>query len=484
MSSFPSTGRGMRSVSWKIGWAVGVWLGLLAISASPTWACYAIIVGRKASADGSVLVGHAEQNQGRRILNFRVVPRRQYAADASVDLGGGGQVPQVSQTWRFLWSEIPGTHFSDNFLNEWGVAVVSDYCPSREDDAATLASRGDLRDGGIGYMLRRLVTERARSAREGVELAGQLIERSGYIDSGRTYVIADPREAWLLAVVRGRHWAACRVPDDQVVLLPNYYVTDEVRLEDRENFLGAADLLPYAESRRWSRPGQPFRFDWVYGPENTPRPDPRRLRGQQLVMGREQLPWPPEELPLGVKPPVKMTVASVMAILRGVIPADRTSGSPTQEGAVFQLRDTETLPREIGCIYWRTSGEPSLGVMLPWYLGIKETPANYFRPGPLDEALTVQAHLAPPRETFDPDASLAWWQFQDLQRRVRNDLPNRLPTVRRVWDAWEDRVPNEQPDIERKACDLWQKAPEEAIQFLTDVCLRRAAAVDQEVKRL
>ena len=70
-------------------------------------------------------------------------------------------------------------------------------------------------------------------------------------------------------------------------------------------------------------------------------------------------------------------MAAVAKILRDVIPADRRGGSATQEGAVFQLR--AGLPPEIGCVYWRTSGEPSLNVLLPWYLGILETPANYYR---------------------------------------------------------------------------------------------------------
>ena len=48
---------------------------------SPAYGCYAVIVGREASADGSVLVGHNEQNGGQRILNFRRIPRQRFPAD-------------------------------------------------------------------------------------------------------------------------------------------------------------------------------------------------------------------------------------------------------------------------------------------------------------------------------------------------------------------------------------------------------------------
>ena len=103
-----------------------------------------------------------------------------------------------------------GLLFSDGHLNEHGVAITSDACGTREDDYETLVRRGEIRDGGIGYMLRRLVAQRARTAREGVELAGRLIERFGYVHSGRTYVIADPREAYIIETA-GHHWAVKRV---------------------------------------------------------------------------------------------------------------------------------------------------------------------------------------------------------------------------------------------------------------------------------
>ena len=70
-------------------------------------------------------------------------------------LRNGGSLGQVEQTWAYIWSEMPGMSFSDSYVNEWGVTVASDNCPSRED-------KPELTDGGIGYMLRRLVAELRR----------------------------------------------------------------------------------------------------------------------------------------------------------------------------------------------------------------------------------------------------------------------------------------------------------------------------------
>ncbi|MHC4179769.1 MAG: C69 family dipeptidase, partial [Planctomycetota bacterium] len=88
--------------------------------------CYAVIVGRKASADGSVLVGHNEENGGRRIVYFRRIPPQRFPEGAVVRLRRGAELPQAPKTAGLLWSENPGLEFSDTYLNDFGVAVVSD----------------------------------------------------------------------------------------------------------------------------------------------------------------------------------------------------------------------------------------------------------------------------------------------------------------------------------------------------------------------
>jgi dipeptidase len=452
------------------------------LTASPAWACYAIVAGRNATSDGAVLLAHAEQNRSPRILNFRRVPPLKHAAGEQFALARDGRTPQVAETSGYLWSELPGTEFSDNLLNDSGVAVVSDSCQSREDDYAALVHRGDIRSGGVGGMLRRLIAQRAHSAREGVTLAGEMIERFGYVDSGRTYVIADPREAWLLAVVRGRHWVARRVPDDQVVVLSNVFVVDAVDLGDSANFLGSRDVVEYAVSRGWYHPDKdgPFRFDRDYG-ANRGAADRRRWRGQQLVGDRE-IRWPPASQSFAMKPSEKLTVASVARMLRFVTPYDHVGGFSTQEGAVFQLR--RGLPPEIGCVYWRTSGEPNMNVLLPWYLGVRETPANYYRATDLKEALLLDHHFRPAAEVFVPDRQLAWWRQQALQDTVCNDPSARLPAVEKVWEKLEKQAFDRQAETERAALREWQHDHAAARDLLTKYCAGLAAEADREAARM
>jgi len=94
--------------------------------------CFSIVVGKGASADGHVLVAHNEDSGPLQVVvNHQKVPRRKHDTAEKVTLLNGGEVDQPQETWEYIWSEIPGLRFSDSYLNEWGVTICSDACPSR-----------------------------------------------------------------------------------------------------------------------------------------------------------------------------------------------------------------------------------------------------------------------------------------------------------------------------------------------------------------
>ena len=195
--------------------------------------CFGIIVGRKASTDGYVYLGHNEDQGGEQMLNIY-------------------NVPATDSTLANLWFEFPGSATGDCFVNEYGVSIASDRCPSRETKAT----------GSVLYEVRHAVAAKSRSAREGVKIIGEMVEKYGYNDTGRSYLIADRYEGWVCSVVRGRHWVAQRVPDDEIMTIPNYYVIGEIDLSDTLNFLGSKDLVKYARRRGWYRPRRDGAFNF------------------------------------------------------------------------------------------------------------------------------------------------------------------------------------------------------------------------------
>jgi len=431
----------------RLSWVALVWFAISGAGERAADACYALVVGKDASTDGAVLVGHIEQNAASRYTVFRSVPRAEHGPDETVTLQRGGTVPEVAQTWAYLWSHIPDQEFSDGYMNEWGVAVVSDACPSRYGGT-------ELTDGEIGLWLRRLVAQRARTAREGVEIAGSLVEEYGYAGEGRTYVVADPNEAWAFAAVHGKHWVAQRVPDDGVLVLPNIYVIQDVDLADTERFLGSPDLVTFAVEQGWYDPngGEPFNFRKAYGdPEVS---DSRQRDGQRMITGHDDPLIPDEDLPFSVTPSGPLSVRDVIEHVRSF-----DTRTTTQEGAVFQLRSW--LPVEIGAIYWRTTGSPSYAPLTPWYAGVLRTPDLFF-----------------------DDQRSAWSALAALSDHVSQAGGDAAGNARRVWDELESRLLARCSATDARATDLAAEDGDLRKEYLTGYSGGEAVKVVQLAKKM
>jgi len=362
------------------------------------------------------------------------------------------------------------------------VAVVSDGCPDRSEELQKIETRGQLVKGGIGYMLRRLIAERAKTAGDGVRIAGELIERVGY-PSSRTLVIADSKEAWLLSMSRGRHWVAQRVPDDGVVLLPNVYVIGEVNLKDTSNFSGSSDLIEYAIKKGWYNPagGEIFDFSKAYGQQQIRLMDQRQWRGQCLVTGKDIEKEPDRKLPFSVKPARKLSVKDVISILRFHGEGSLCSFE-TQEAAVFQLRSN--MPVDIGCIYWRCSAEPCISILTPWYCGVTGTPQEYYKAVDVNENLTLECHFSESPDKFKPDAGMAWWVFKGLQDKVNADYRGRIGIVRAACDEYEAKVFAGKSAVENRAIELCRSNKPAAKRYLTGYSTAVALGAVQKAREL
>ena len=179
--------------------AIGAALGSLAFNAS---ACSTVIVGKDASATGNIIIGHNEDNGGRILAAQYYVPAATHKKGEMIKFEeAAASIPQVEKTFGFYWAQTydpTSASFSDGFVNENGVTIATNACTGiYEDDIMP------TKDGGIGYGIRRLMAERATSARHAVDIAIDLLGKYGYFSEGRTYTIADPKEAWQLAIHLG-----------------------------------------------------------------------------------------------------------------------------------------------------------------------------------------------------------------------------------------------------------------------------------------
>ena len=298
--------------------AIGTALGSMGFNAS---ACSTVIVGKDVSATGNILVGHNEDNGGRILTAQYWVPAATHKKGEMIKFEeAAASIPQVEKTYGFFWSQTydpSGASFSDGFVNENGVVIVSNACTGiYQDDIMP------LKDGGIGYGIRRLMAERATSARNAVDIAIELLGKYGYFSEGRTYTIADPNEAWQLAIHQGNTWVARRVQDNEVVYIPNNFMMNKVDATDTKNVIVAPGMIDRAiKNGRYKPAKQGVYSDFNYRVAVAPA----ERRSADYNQSRNNLAWnkiigknitDPEQFPYAATPSKKWTVADVKDLLR------------------------------------------------------------------------------------------------------------------------------------------------------------------------
>jgi dipeptidase len=370
---------------------------------------------------------------------------------------------------------MPGMLYSDGYINEWGVSIKSDMCPSRED-------KPEITDGGIGYMLRRLVAELAKTAREGVLIAAGLVERFGYIYSGRTYIICDPNEGWLFSVVNGKHWLAKRVPDNQVAMIANTYTIHRVDLSDKDNFLASDDIIEYAISRGWYNPEKDGPFDFARAYANPESASSLYNFGRQWAGLRyvtdEAIPLGPD-LPFSVLPRSKVGVADIMQIMRdhyegtslqssSPTKSPHESGRPicvdrTQTSFIVQLR--RNMPLDIGIVYWTSLASPCSSTYIPFHFGISDFPVGYSSKSEKPSMKFFNERVSSP---FRVDPLQAFWTFTSFRSNVDSAYPGKIVEIKDLCRKVEKNALALQKPLEEAACRLYTKDKTTAMQILAN----------------
>jgi dipeptidase len=471
------------------------------VTLTSSYACTTFIAGRGTTEDGSIIFAKTEDDRPGYVDYLWYIPPAEHNEGSTIKLTGGGEIPQVNKTYGYFWDQPPGTEYSNAVVNQWGLALGSDACPSREDSIEEVEKRGDIVNGGIGWRLRIILAERCKTAREAVELAAELLDRYGYRGSGRTLDIVGTKEAWILQMVRGKQYVARRVRDDEVIPIANTYTIRDVDMDDRDNFICSPGLVDYAIKRGWYDPERDGEFDFAETYANPDvRTDIRNTRRQWIMakMVDPDFPLSVEEadsgkMPVSVKPDRKITVKDAMDIMRNhyegtsLDDSDGYSRSPhrnksrpictyaTHRTTVIQQR--EWMPADIGTVIWRALYEPCSSGFVPWYLCAKDIPLA-FRKAPVSlyqtEGDLYDYHFNMPDEIKELDLSSASCLFGLMAGLVDVDYKNVIDYVQNRWGEFEHYQFEIQDEIEETALELYREDQDAATAYLTDYTRSRA----------
>ncbi len=486
-------------------------------------ACTVLIAGKGTTADSSVYFGKTEDDSGHNIDYLWNFPGQDHPENAFLTGNLEGlEIPQANSTYQYLLDQCPPTSYSNMVVNEWGVAFGSNGCKSKEASLEELKKRGEIKDGGIGFMLRIILAQRARTAREAVELAAKLIEKYGYRASGRNLNIVGPEEAWQLQMVRGKHYVARRVRDDEVVIVSNTFSIREVDLEDKENFIASPDLIDYAIKQGWYNPGEDGEFDFAkaYADEEYHINNSNNHRQWMLAKALDpsfQVSLQEAEsgdLPVSFKPSEKLKIDDIIQVLRNhyegtqLNPDESQVDNPhhlphticrnsTHKATVVQQRSN--MPPEIGTVIWRALGQPCQSIFVPWYLGTEDIPEEYakkeyHRSGKIQTELIkdqstnasfLYYHFNFPMEKHDEiDIKTASGAFTLLNKLSDANYKKSQPLIRERFDPMEKEMIQNQQQVEEEALRLYEKDKEEAIKHVTKYTHEQANTAYEEAVRL
>jgi dipeptidase len=416
--------------------------------------CTSIMVGKKASADGSVITSHTCDGNYRTWMN--IVPAAKYEQDTVVDiyywqlhtefvndatkLKHKGSIPQARETYQYLNTAYP-------CLNEKQLGIGE----------TTITGRKELvNDKGLFMIeeLEKIVLQRCSTARQAIRLIGELVLKYGYADWGECLTIADPKEVWHFELFgegpdkTGGVWAAVRIPDDHVGVSANIPRISSINIKDTANYMASANVFDVAKKLGYWDGKQPFSFWKAYGGV-TKAFNIREFFILSSLAPSLNLSYDAEELPFSVKPEKAVSVTDVLAFFRQtyagtqwdmtqnlkgdspnpwMIPDMITMLNGIKDSAVvryrliavpqcsyahvIQLRDW--LPDGVGGVAWMSLDNPGQSPRFPVFCGITKLPALFNICG---------------QQRFREDAAV--WAYRKT---------NKLATVR--WGLTKDAINN------------------------------------------
>lgn len=496
----------------------------------PASACTTFIVTPNASSDGSAYVGHTNDGLGAGVVGHHLSEEMTQMIYIPAADHPPGSIREVR------YDPNSGTEFPDP---EWGIPAVTvatipeishtfgyytgAYAIMNEHQVMfgectdlTRAEPSFDHTKRIFYSteLSNVAAERAKTAREAVDLMGDLIERYGYYGTGETLLVADPGDAWVMEMTGGTKdgtgglWVAQRVPDGTIFVAANTFRIRDVE-PNNPDMLYSKNLFATAKANGWWDPAT-GKLDWLRtvsdGEYSHPYYSLARIWSlyHRIAPSLNLSPYVHDtysrDYPFSIKPDHPLTTPEVLALFRDHYegtPFDLTTGvaagpfgnpyrwrgeyddhhritrgevkpgawpravSDMLCGYSYIAQGRSWLPDPVGGVVWFGFAQPAETVYIPFYAGGTAVPDSF---------------AATTRTAMNRDS--AWCAFNFVTNWATLNYNLMIQDIRAEQRSIEERELAAQPGIEQHALDLLKAGNEAATrQYLTDYGMTNSAGV-------
>lgn len=492
-------------------------------------ACTNFIVGKKASADGSVICTYNADDYGMFIglCHYPAATHQKGEMRLIYDWDTRayhGSIPEAPVTYNVIGN-----------INEYQVTIGETTYGGREEMVDTT---GIIDYGSLIY----IALQRSKTAREAIQVMTSLTETYGYCSEGETFTICDPEEAWIMEMMgkgpgsKGVVWVAMRIPDEAICAHANQsrigcflngkklnpkgvYPVLQSSKKNRKNatvdLYYSKDVVGYARRMGWFS-GKDADFSWKMA---YAAPD---FGGRRFCDARvwsffrhfdkgvdRYLPWAlgkdpqAEDMPLWIVPDRKVSVQDIEECMRDhyegtALALDSTSigggiwdmpyrptplsfevdgqkcfnerpTSTQQTGFSYVSQMRSWLPRQIGGVLWFGNDDGNMVAYTPVYCGNTVQPECYNTPGA--DAVTFS----------DKNA---YWVCNWVSNMVYPRYSQLFPSLKAVRDSLEQSYFAQQKAIEEQAMRLYANSEEAAIKYLNEYSNRQAQQMLARWKQL
>lgn len=468
-------------------------------------ACTNFIITKGASVDGSTMITYA--------ADAHVLYGELYHTPARTHLPGEMLRVYEWDTGKYLGDipQVPETYNVVGNINEHQVSIGETTWGGRHElsDPKAIMDYGSLMYIGL---------QRAKTARELIQVITDLVAEYGYYSSGESMSIADPDEAWILEIIskgpdeKGAVWVARKIPDGYISGHANSPRIRQFPLNDPDT-LYAPDVISFARKKGYfDGDDADFSFADAYGPDDFGALRfcearvwcmfNRAAPSKNLPVDRAMGDMKAEPVPLWIKPDRKLSARDVMELMRdhfegteldmtkdiGAGPyqlpyrwrpltwkvgdkeyLNERATSTQQTGFSFVAQMRSWLPDPIGGVLWFGVDDTYTTVYVPMYCSITEVPKAFaVGTGNFGE--------------FNWDS--AFWTFNFVSNYAYMRYSEMVKDVRIVQRELEGKFTADLPLIDAAAQEKLKESPALAIAYLTRYSVAQGDAVVKRWRKL
>lgn len=359
-------------------------------------ACTTVIVGKKASINGSTMIArNCDAERCNIPVKFVVVPAKN-EEQTFHSYVTGLDIPLPNSAMRYQMAPFVDYkrhgQFGECGINSANVAMSA--TESLYGNPQVLALDPLVKNGIGEDALLSIVLPFIHSAREGVEYLGHLIAIYGSHE-GNGIIFSDKNEVWYMEIPTGHYWAATKLPENRVAVIANQVAEQNIDFEDTDNYLWAAGLKEFIDQNDLNPDNDGYNFRHIFGTNNARDHcynTPRVWFGQNYLGHRASSPTS-DNLDFTFKPNRKLKHEDIGYILSSHYnetifdplsstdkKADKTRFRPIAmarcaESHILEIRNN--VPDEYSAITWFNFAPTTFNPYVPFYANANGTSDSY-----------------------------------------------------------------------------------------------------------